>query len=327
MVDRISLVEKFAAKYSIDPSKLLEILKATAFKVKEGVVSNEQMASLLVVADAYELNPFTKEIYAFPDKQGGIVPVVSVDGWARIVNSNPQMDGFEFRYSPETIEPGDVRFPGLKYFAHEWIECVMYRKDRSKPSVIREYFEEVYRPPFKGFSQKTSKEYTVDGPWQSHDKRMHRHKTFIQGGRFTFGFAGIYDEDEAARILEAQENANVVVTVPAGQSRANQAKDALKAKLAAPTDNPLNEVLKPVITALQPDVIARQAAETTWEAQTQSGPTKVDWIAVMKTAKPIDQLDDLWQNYLAECDDAKVDAGVPETAAYRNRRKELGEGT
>jgi len=39
-------------------------------------------------------------------------------------------------------------------------------------------------------------------PWDTHPKRMHRHKTLIQAARIAFGFSGIYDEDEAERILE-----------------------------------------------------------------------------------------------------------------------------
>ena len=41
--------------------------------------------------------PFTKEIYAHPDQHKGIVPVVGVDGWIRIVNEHPQFDGIEVR--------------------------------------------------------------------------------------------------------------------------------------------------------------------------------------------------------------------------------------
>ncbi|WP_032251724.1 recombinase RecT, partial [Escherichia coli] len=44
-----------------------------------------QFIALLIVANQYGLNPWTKEIYAFPDKQNGIVPVVGVDGWSRII--------------------------------------------------------------------------------------------------------------------------------------------------------------------------------------------------------------------------------------------------
>jgi len=53
-----------------------------------GEVTNEQMLALLVVADQYRLNPFLNELYAFPDKKGGITPIVGVDGWSRIINDH-----------------------------------------------------------------------------------------------------------------------------------------------------------------------------------------------------------------------------------------------
>lgn len=192
-----SLVHKFAAKFGIESEKLLATLKATAFKQRDNdePISNEQMAALLIVADQYGLNPFTKEIFAFSDKRAGIIPVVSVDGWARIINENPAFDGVEFRQAEAMTEPvGGRPCP-------DWIECVIYRKDRSHPIVVREYLDECYRKPFGGTS-KTGKEYTVDGPWQTHTKRFLRHKSLIQCARIAFGFAGIYDEDEAHRIIE-----------------------------------------------------------------------------------------------------------------------------
>lgn len=169
-----------------DPQELVQTLKATAFSAN---ATDAQFNVLMIVSTQYGLNPFTKEIYAFPDKQNGIVPVVGVDGWSRIINNHPQFDGMEFKYSEETTTP-----EGGKTKAHEWVECVIYRKDRSHPIVAREYLDEVYRPPFKG------KYGDVVGPWQSHTKRMHRHKTMIQAARLAFGFSGIYDEDEAQRI-------------------------------------------------------------------------------------------------------------------------------
>ena len=194
-----SLVVKFADRYAVDPNKMLSTLAATAFKQRDGSApSNEQMMSLLVVADQYKLNPFTREIYAFPDKQNGIVPVVGVDGWSRIINSHPQFDGMEFRYSDTTTTP-----PGSKSPCHEWVECVMYRKDRGRPVVVREYLDEVYRAPFK--KQGRNGEYQVDGPWQTHTKRFLRHKAMIQCARLAFGFVGIFDDDEAHRIDEQQE--------------------------------------------------------------------------------------------------------------------------
>lgn len=171
--------------------ELYNTLKATAFK---GQVTDAQMTALLIVAQQYGLNPFTKEIYAFPDKNNGIIPVVGVDGWSRIINSHPQFDGMEFRFSEET-----ETLEGMQRPAPAWCECLIYRKDRSRPIVIREYLGEVYRPPFSKDGR------VINGPWQTHTTRIHRHKAMIQASRIAFGFGGIYDEDEASRISEAQE--------------------------------------------------------------------------------------------------------------------------
>src|SRR5687767_4518379 len=82
---RASLMTAFAAKYNVDPDKMTGALKATCFKTgkNEPEVTNEQLLALVLVANEYGLNPFLKEIYAFPDQKGGIVPVVGVDGWLR----------------------------------------------------------------------------------------------------------------------------------------------------------------------------------------------------------------------------------------------------
>lgn len=177
-----NLVSNFANRFGVDENEVKNILKSTAFKVKDGDVTDEQMTSLMIISNEFNLNPFTREIYAYPDK-GGIVPVVGVDGWSRIINEHPQMDGVEFIYSPETTtHKGKL--------CHEWIECVITRKDRAKPTVVREYFDEVVRS------------LNFATPWDTHPKRMHRHKTLIQCGRVAFGFGGIYDDDEAQRIIE-----------------------------------------------------------------------------------------------------------------------------
>jgi len=190
---QVSLVERFAERFSLEPSKLMATLKATAFKQRgDTPISNEQMAALLVVAEQYGLNPFTRELYAFPDKQNGIVPVVSVDGWTRIINSSPMLDGIEFEYGDSiTIDEHAKPCP-------EWVDCLIYRKDRSRPIKVRENLDESYRAPIKP----RGKDYSVNGPWQSHTKRMLRHKALIQCSRVAFGFSGIYDLDEAQVIQE-----------------------------------------------------------------------------------------------------------------------------
>lgn len=182
-------INELAVRLDLPQSEeLYQVLKATAFK---GDVTDAQLSALLIVANQYGLNPWTKEIYAFPDKKNGIIPVVSVDGWARIINNHPAFDGMEFEFSPQM-----QTMDGTGIQAAEWTQCVMHRKDRSHPTIIREYLDEIYRAPFKN----SEKGYVVAGPWQTHPKRFSRHKAMIQCARMAFGFGGIYDDDEAERI-------------------------------------------------------------------------------------------------------------------------------
>lgn len=151
----------------VDPEQLKQTLIDTVFKGANDV----QLVSLLIVANQYKLNPFTKEIYAFPAKGGGITPVVGIDGWARIINDNPLCNGIQFEQDDQACT------------------CKIYRKDREHPTVVTEYLSEC---------QGTSE------PWKKYPKRMLRHKALIQCARVAFGFSGIYDEDEAKRIDDCQ---------------------------------------------------------------------------------------------------------------------------
>jgi phage recombination protein Bet len=193
-----------------DGTGLIETLKLTCFRQRgNDIVTDAQMEALLIVAEQYRLNPFTKELFAFSDK-GAIVPVVSVDGWSRIINENPAFNGMEFRYSEEIVTmPRGKPCPA-------WCEVVIYRKDRDRPTIVREYLDEVYQSP-------RGKDGGYDGPWQTHTKRFLRHKTLIQGARIAFGFAGIYDEDEARRIIDAGSidaaTGEITQAAPASASR------------------------------------------------------------------------------------------------------------
>ena len=200
-----SLFAQLAKKYNITEKDLLNTLKNTIMKPdKTGREATEaEIISFLLVASKYDLNPFTKEIYAFPDKRAGIVPIVSIDGFVTLSNRQESFDGYEMTWS-DTIVTND----GAKS-CPEWCEIKVHRKDRAFPTIVREYLDEVYRPAFK------SKEgYVSLGPWQTHTKRMLRHKTLIQGWRVAFGLSGIYDEDEAQRIIEAVGDAPQISMKP-----------------------------------------------------------------------------------------------------------------
>lgn len=154
-----------AGRLNVEAESLLTTLKATVCKG----CSDPEVMAFSIVANEYNLNPFIKQIYAFPAKGGGIVPVVSVDGWITMTNNHPQMDGIEFE--DEHDEKGNLIS----------IACTIYRKDRSRPIRAKEYLEECRRPT---------------DPWKM-PHRMLRHKALIQTSRIAFGFSGITDEDEA----------------------------------------------------------------------------------------------------------------------------------
>lgn len=189
------LITKLAERFTIDEQHLLTTLTATAFRQRNDTPpSHEQLMALLLVADQYGLNPFTREIYAFPDKHLGIIPVVGVDGWSRMINQHPQFDGVDFHASEHLLQPAYGKPCPAS------LTCVIYRKDRNQPIRITEYLDEVYRPPFEQLGDRGP--YLIHGPWQSHTKRMLRHKALIQCARLAFGFVGIYDHDEAERRLD-----------------------------------------------------------------------------------------------------------------------------
>jgi len=166
---RKSVLVAMADRYGMEPAAFEQTLRATVFP-KAG--TKEEFAAFLLVAKEYDLNPLLQQIYAFPKKGGGIQPIVPIDGWADIINSNPQLDGIEF----------DDHHEGDDLTA---VTARIWRKDRSKPVVVTEYLVECKR---------------ATETWKQWPRRMLRHKALIQCARYAFGLAGIVDPDEAERI-------------------------------------------------------------------------------------------------------------------------------
>ena len=163
-----SAMQLMASRCNVDPAKLHQTLKSTVFKG----ATDEEMLALVVTANTYQLNPLLKEMYAFPKKGGGIVPMVGVDGWLKIANRQDNYDGM----SVEVF--GDGKTP-----THA--TCEIYLKNRTHPVKVTEYFEECRR--------------NTD-PWNQMPRRMIRNKVMIQAIRVAFGIGGIFDEDEATDI-------------------------------------------------------------------------------------------------------------------------------
>jgi len=216
--EKRSVVNDLAARYGMEPGKFCETLCATVFP-KEG--TNEEFLAFLLVAKEYNLNPITKEIYAFPKKGGGIQPIVSVDGWLNIINSHAQLDGIEF--DDHLDDRGELTA----------ITARIWRKDRAKPIVVTEYMGECRR---------RDKEGNILETWRTWPRRMLRHKALIQCARYAFGLSGIADPDEAERMgvspmvdVTPRRDAGPPAThAPAAQTRQDEPR-----QLRGDTDEPL----------------------------------------------------------------------------------------
>lgn len=178
---RKSIIATMAAIYDMEPVAFERTVRAQCSPTpKRGEqaqpLTPEQFAAFLLVARKYDLDPITREIFAYPKRGGGVVPIVSIDGWINLINSHPACDGFEFEYAYDDT--------GRLYSC----KCIMYRKDRTHPTTVTEFLSECWRDT---------------EAWKM-EHRMLRHKALMQCGRYAFGFAGIWDEEEGQRIVEAE---------------------------------------------------------------------------------------------------------------------------
>lgn len=163
-----------AERLHLDPDEMQSTLMKTVMPSGGKDVSPEQFTAFVATANAYGLDPLRRQIYAFPAKGGGIQPVVSVDGWLTIINSRPDLDGFEL---DENFEDGKLVS----------VTCTIHRKSTNHPVVITEYLSE----------NKRSTE-----QWKDRPIRMLRHRALCQAARYAFGLSGIMEHDEAARDVE-----------------------------------------------------------------------------------------------------------------------------
>lgn len=196
---RRSVIADMAARYGMEPEAFEATLRKT---VMPSTASREEFAAFCVVARQYGLNPITREIFAMQKSGGGLQPIVSVDGWANIINSHPEFDGMDF--IDDLNAQGGVGA----------ITCRIYRKDRSHAIEATEYLVECKRNT---------------PPWNQWPRRMLRHKAMIQAARYAFGFAGIVDADEAARYAAPTAPVDPAWTSPSLGSQLTDALDMIEA--------------------------------------------------------------------------------------------------
>jgi hypothetical protein len=119
-----------------------------------------QESCLRLIAE-YRLNPRADEIDLVQFEEGRWQVFITVNGWAKLINAHPAFCGIEFSEASELHQGIPI-----------WMGCTIYRTDRIKPIVIREYFTEMK---------------TEHAAWQQMPRRMLRHRAMQQCARLAFG--------------------------------------------------------------------------------------------------------------------------------------------
>lgn len=190
-----SALRALAERLHVSEEGLQSTLLATSFK---GATKEEFMA-LVITANAYDLNPMLKEIYAFPKKGGGITPMVGLDGWIKLANQHPQFNGIEF--DDIVDDKGNVVA----------IEGVLYRKDRDRPTKMMVRLDE-----FK---------VDTNPNWRSRKRHMLWVRCYCHTVRVGLGITGLgIEDDQAAEPTEIR-----ATSVPAKETAAEYLDDSIPA--------------------------------------------------------------------------------------------------
>jgi len=117
-------------------------------------VPAKTILTLLRSMQSLHLDPLCEEIGFTQYDDGQWQVFITIEGCSKLLNQHPQFNGLVFTQADTLID-------GVP----EWIECAIYRKDRTVPTTVREYLMEV-----RG----------ENSIWQKMPRRMLRHRALQQ---------------------------------------------------------------------------------------------------------------------------------------------------
>ena len=171
MSEQTSVVQLFAERYNLKKDTLFPLLQMIA---PQGATEDDILGFLLI-AYRFDLDPWAKEIYLIKGKGGRVQPYISLDGYARIANRQQEYDGCEFSYQQNA--EGQITA----------CTCTMYRRDRTHPVVVTEFFHECVQYDREG---------KMTPAWDRTPSRMLRTRAFTQAVRLCFGVSAALAEEE-----------------------------------------------------------------------------------------------------------------------------------
>lgn len=130
--ERVRSLAATAAQFlGVEPGKVCALLR-NVWKPSKGqpeLTDSEMFAGLSMIA-RYALDPVAKEVYVTRTSKG-LVTIIGIDGYVKILNRTEGYNGFEqelhFDDSGKDLE---------------WVETVIYHKDREYPTKYRAFMSE-----------------------------------------------------------------------------------------------------------------------------------------------------------------------------------------
>jgi hypothetical protein len=200
-----SLAASMAAQYGMEAGPFVAAIRQTVFPAsdrKGNPPTDGQLVAYLAVCKRYGLDPFVKQLWPFPTRDGGFQPVTSYDGWIYIMNTHPQYAGDEYQ---------EIRDDNGSLLAGE---VKIYRKDRERPTIKRCHLKEWRRETEN---------------WRTQESHMMEVRTYAQGIRKAFGIGGIMDAEDAI-FADAKDITSASTEI---ERSTENAKEKLKEKIGA----------------------------------------------------------------------------------------------
>jgi len=128
---RQNIREQAAAMLEVPQNAVFDLLR-DIWRVKTGEESltDRELHTALCLITKFDLNPFTREIYANRDKHGKVMVIVGIDGWIKILHRCGDYDG----------HTQDVQFDEAG--EAEWVDTTIFSKTRQHPTTYRAYATE-----------------------------------------------------------------------------------------------------------------------------------------------------------------------------------------
>lgn len=212
----------------MEPSVMLDTMKIQCFKCQPSQVSNAQLVAFTSICAALGLNPFLPGMaYAYPTREGGVMPMIGPDGTMKLLSEHPDFDGFEIDVETDKATHRPVS-----------ATCRIYRKSISRPAVKTVLLSE----------------WRVDSNpnWKTRERHMLEIRALKQCARQIIH--GIpYDEDERI-IMEVQGEVVRDDTV-----EPKTAKSKARARLGITEPEPTPE---PEAAPVEAEIVAQDEAET-----------------------------------------------------------------